>query len=116
VSAVSKEGSKIRIKYDDGTSKISKFPDKDVVVDATFNGQNLVAADHKVSGSLWSKINYTKTPHGARLLRASLLRPLFCKAEIERRVDAVIELVPGAGSVALNDARQQVLSKIADLD
>jgi hypothetical protein len=45
VSAVSKEGSKIRIKYDDSTSEISKFPDKDVVVDDTFNGHHLVPAD-----------------------------------------------------------------------
>ena len=48
VSAVSKEGSKIRIKYDDGTSEISKFPDKDVVVDDTFNGKHLVTADRFV--------------------------------------------------------------------
>jgi DNA mismatch repair protein MSH6 len=74
------------------------------------------AVDHKVSGSLWSKINYTKTPHGARLLRAWLLRPLFRKADIERRVDAVQELVAGAGAIALNEARQQVLCKIGDLD
>ena len=40
VSAVSKEGSKIRIKYDDGTAEISKFPDKDVVVDDAFNGEH----------------------------------------------------------------------------
>lgn len=40
VSAVSKEGSKIRIKYDDGTAEISKFPDKDVVVCDAFNGQH----------------------------------------------------------------------------
>jgi CW-type Zinc Finger len=46
VSAVSKEGSKIRIKYDDGTSEISKFPDKDVVVDDAGNGEHRVSA-HK---------------------------------------------------------------------
>jgi DNA mismatch repair protein MSH6 len=74
------------------------------------------AVDQKVAGSLWSKINFTKTPHGARLLRAWLLRPLFRKAEIERRADAVQELVAGAGAVALNEARQHVLGKIGDLD
>lgn len=74
------------------------------------------AVDHKATGSLWSKINYTKTPHGARLLRAWLLRPLFQKAEIERRADAVQELVAGAGAVALQEARQNILSKIGDLD
>mgnify|MGYP005843260145 CR=1 FL=1 len=38
--AVSKEGSKIRIKYDDSTSEISKFPDKDVVIDDFHNGEH----------------------------------------------------------------------------
>ena len=45
VSAVSKEGSKIRIKYDDSTSEISKFPDKDVVVDEEGNGQHMVSGE-----------------------------------------------------------------------
>lgn len=40
VSQVSKAGSKIRIKYDDGTTEVSKFPDKDVVVDDAFNGEH----------------------------------------------------------------------------
>jgi DNA mismatch repair protein MSH6 len=74
------------------------------------------AVDHKPNGSLWSKINFTKTPHGARLLRAWLLRPLFRKADIDRRADAVQELVAGAGAVALNEVRQDILSKIGDLD
>lgn len=38
VSAVSKEGSKIRIKYDDGTTEVTRFPDKDVLVDDVGNG------------------------------------------------------------------------------
>ena len=74
------------------------------------------AVDHKVAGSLWSKINYTKSRHGSRLLRAWLLRPLFGKADIERRGDAVQELVAGAGAVALNEARQHILGKIGDLE
>jgi DNA mismatch repair protein MSH6 len=74
------------------------------------------AVDYKVAGSLWSKINYTKTPHGSRLLRAWLLRPLFRKAEIDRRADAVQELVSGAGAVALSEAQHQVLGKIGDLE
>jgi len=45
VAAASKEGSKIRIKYDDGTAEISKFPDKDVVVDDTLNGEHAVNAN-----------------------------------------------------------------------
>lgn len=74
---------------------------------------NLV--DHKTSGSLWSKINHTKSPHGAKLLRAWLLRPLFRKAEIERRADAVQDLVSGGGAVALAQARK-ILSKCGDID
>jgi hypothetical protein len=45
VSAVSKEGSKIRIKYDDSTAEVTKFPDKDIVVDDTFNGQHQAPVD-----------------------------------------------------------------------
>ena len=44
VTRVSTGGSKIRIKYDDGTSEVSKFPDKDVIVDETGNGEHRVAA------------------------------------------------------------------------
>jgi DNA mismatch repair protein MSH6 len=73
------------------------------------------SVDHKVTGSLWSKINYTKTPHGARLLRAWLLRPLFQKADIERRLDAVHELVSGSAAAALADTRS-VLSKCGDFE
>jgi DNA mismatch repair protein MSH6 len=73
------------------------------------------AVDHKVAGSLWSKINYTKTPHGARLLRAWLLRPLFRKAEIDRRADAVEELVSGGAAVALSEATS-VLAKCGDIE
>lgn len=73
------------------------------------------AVDHKVAGSLWSKINYTKTPHGSRLLRAWLLRPLFRKADIERRQDALEELVSGGAAVALKEARA-VLAKCGDIE
>jgi hypothetical protein len=45
VSAVSKEGSKVRIKYDDNTAEVTKFPDKDIVVDDTFNGQHQAPVD-----------------------------------------------------------------------
>ena len=40
ISAVSKEGSKVRIKYDDGTTEVTRFPDKDVIVDDTENGEH----------------------------------------------------------------------------
>jgi len=73
------------------------------------------SVDHKVTGSLWAKINHTKTPHGARLLRAWLLRPLFRKADIERRADAVEELVSGGSAVALSEAIS-VLATCGDIE
>mmetsp|Transcript_5854 Transcript_5854/g.16672 ORF Transcript_5854/g.16672 Transcript_5854/m.16672 type:complete len:1575 (+) Transcript_5854:419-5143(+) len=45
VTAKSTLGTKIKIKYDDGTSELAKFPDKDVVVDAVGNGEHAVPAD-----------------------------------------------------------------------
>jgi DNA mismatch repair protein MSH6 len=73
------------------------------------------SVDQKVTGSLWSKINYTKTPHGSRLLRAWLLRPLFCKHHIERRLDAVEELLGGSCAMALHEAKS-ILSKCGDIE
>jgi len=68
-----------------------------------------------VAGSLWSKINFTKSPFGSRLLRAWLLRPLFQKADIDRRADAVEELVSGAAAAAMSEARD-VLGKCGDME
>lgn len=73
------------------------------------------SADKKVAGSLWGLINYTKTPHGSRLLRAWLLRPLFRKVDIDRRADAVQELVSGAAAVALSEA-VSILAKCGDIE
>lgn len=73
------------------------------------------SVDQKTAGSLWSKINFTKTPHGSRLLRAWLLRPLFRKSDIDRRADAVEELVSGAAAVAMNEART-ILAKCGDME
>ena len=44
ISDVGSGGKKIRIKYDDGTSEISDFPDKDIVVDSEGNGHHRVPA------------------------------------------------------------------------
>jgi len=70
---------------------------------------------HTPSGSLISKIDFTNSPHGCRLLRAWLLRPLFQKEAIERRGDAVEELVSGAGAMARGEA-QKVLSTSGDIE
>ena len=62
--------------------------------------------DGTQNGSLWKKINHTKSPHGSRLLRAWLLRPLFKKNDIDRRTDAVQELVEGgSASLSMTEAR-----------
>lgn len=45
VTAMSSGGSKIRIKYDDGTTEVAKYPDKDIVVDDEDNGSHIVSAD-----------------------------------------------------------------------
>ena len=72
-------------------------------------------SDGKVKGSLWSKINRTKTPHGARLLKGWLLRPLFKKPDIDRRACAVTEIATGAPALAMTEARA-VLKKVGDLE
>ncbi|KAL3919529.1 MAG: hypothetical protein SGILL_003708, partial [Bacillariaceae sp.] len=74
------------------------------------------SVDFKQAGSLWSKLNNTKSPHGARMLRAWLLRPLFKKKDIDRRADAVQALVGGTGALALKEARQAVFARVGDLD
>jgi hypothetical protein len=66
-------------------------------------------------GSLLSKIDFTNSPHGSRLLRAWVLRPLFRKAEIDRRADAVAELSSGAAAVAMAEARK-ALKKTGDIE
>ena len=68
-----------------------------------------------VHQSLFHKINHTKTPHGCRLLRAWLLRPLFQRNEIERRCDAVSELMNGSAALALSEA-MPLLTKLPDLE
>jgi DNA mismatch repair protein MSH6 len=72
-------------------------------------------ADGTVRGSLWGRINKAKSPHGQRLLRGWLLRPLFKKADIDRRADAVSELVSGSAAFAMSEARGK-LQKIGDIE
>jgi len=72
-------------------------------------------ADKTSRNSLWAKLNYTKTPHGFRLLRVWLLRPLFRQADIHRRQDAVAELCTGSAALAMSEARP-MLQKVGDLE
>lgn len=74
---------------------------------------NLTSGSYK--GSLLSKIDFTMSPHGCRLLRAWLLRPLFIKAEIDRRADAVAELSTGSAAMAMSEART-LLKKTGDIE
>ena len=73
------------------------------------------AHSNTAAGSLWAKINHTKSPHGSRLLRAWLLRPMFRKADIDRRADAVEELVSGGPAAAMSEARV-ALAKVGDIE
>jgi len=83
----------------------------------TLANLEILANSHSntAAGSLWSKINYAKSPHGSRLLRAWLLRPLFRKVDIDRRADAVEELVSGGPAAALSEARS-ALAKMGDVE
>lgn len=40
ITAVSSKGDRVKIKYDDGTKEKSKFPDKEIIVDADGNGEH----------------------------------------------------------------------------
>ena len=62
--------------------------------------------------SLYEVLNATRTPMGARLLRAWLARPLCEKAAIDARLDAVSALV--AGRSALTPLRT-ALAEVRDL-
>ena len=66
-------------------------------------------------GSLLSKIDATQSPHGSRLLRAWLLRPLFRKVDIDRRADVVEELVGGSSAMGMSEARA-LLKKTGDIE
>lgn len=98
------------------------FSKEDTTTHMSLDGNTLVqleiltnSMDNKREGSLSWFIDYTRTPHGARLLRAWLLRPLFQKADIDRRADAVEELLSGKLSIAMMEA-SALLSKCGDIE
>ena len=137
-SPVASEGKLTRAEFEDSAdgdleiySSAGKAPaiaasdavnEEDNIKHMSIDGNTLVqleilnnSIDHKPAGSLWSKINHTNTPHGERLLRAWLLRPLFRKTEIDRRADAVEELLSGDIAMAMDEARA-VLKGVGDID
>eukprot|EP00591_Stephanopyxis_turris_P006210 CAMPEP_0195526514 /NCGR_PEP_ID=MMETSP0794_2-20130614/27623_1 /TAXON_ID=515487 /ORGANISM="Stephanopyxis turris, Strain CCMP 815" /LENGTH=725 /DNA_ID=CAMNT_0040657219 /DNA_START=35 /DNA_END=2212 /DNA_ORIENTATION=+ len=100
-----------------GSSPPSKSVDHMQLDGTTIENLELLVnqSDRTTQNSLWSKLNQTKSPHGSRLLRAWLLRPLFRKTDINRRVDAVEELAHGSAALAMSEARP-ILSKVGDLE
>ena len=62
--------------------------------------------DGGVRGSLFSIMNHTCTPFGRRLLRKWISKPLLSKVKIERRLDAVTELVNGWKSNLVREIRK----------
>ena len=74
---------------------------------------NITSGSHQ--GSLLSKIDATQSPHGSRLLKAWLLRPLFRKVDIDRRADVVEELAGGSAAMAMSEARA-LLKKTGDIE
>jgi len=48
VTDIATGGKRVRIKYDDGTSEVADFPDKDIVVDNEGNGQHKHGTDPKL--------------------------------------------------------------------
>jgi len=64
-------------------------------------------------GSLLGVLDRTETPMGARLLRRWILTPLRAPQHIERRLDAVEEMV---GSKLLRDSIREGLRRIYDIE
>ncbi len=92
------------------------YPDQHMILDpATLRNLEILSSftDEKREGSLISIIDRTITPMGGRLLRQWLQYPLRNAGEINRRLDAVAELIQQNGS--RTKLRQQ-LKKIGDLE
>jgi len=116
VTAVSAKRSKIRIKYDDGTSEISKFPDKDVVIDADMNGEHSVPADkfcppppsqtpQQRSSSINNEINIEdRTIHGEKQLETIAH---YNKRGEEEEGDEQKSLEVSGKCMAMNDIKSQ---------
>jgi DNA mismatch repair protein MutS len=70
-------------------------------------------SDNSSKGTLFDTLDKTKTDMGGRLLRKWLLEPLFCKAKIEHRQNAVAELL---FKPALLQNLRQELGEVKDLE
>ena len=69
--------------------------------------------DKKRSGSLFGILDETKTSMGARMLKRMIERPLVNRTEIERRLDAVEELI---SSRMETDSIRSLLKEIRDIE
>ncbi len=101
----------------DHLARIRFYNDQDALVldDATVRNLELVSPlpGGGPETTLLAALDETATGMGARLLRASLLRPPVERAEIEERLDAVAELVP---STVLREELRTDLGGVMDLE
>lgn len=109
VTRVSTGGSKIRIKYDDGTSEVSKFPDKDVIVDETGNGTHRVAAGRFILPAL-------RAP-AAREEKAEQVKREKQKEEVvEKKPKKMERSLSKALKEPKNDEKEEKEATMAELD
>jgi DNA mismatch repair protein MutS len=101
----------------DHLARIRFYNDQDALVldDATVRNLELVSPlpGGGPETTLLAALDETATGMGARLLRASLLRPPLRREEIEERLDAVAELVP---STVLREELRTDLGGVMDLE
>ncbi len=97
--------------------RIRFYDDRDAMVldDSTVRNLELISpiSGGSAEATLVAALDETATGMGARLLRASILRPSVDRAEIEARLDAVAEL---AASTVLREELRTDLSGVMDLE
>ncbi len=97
--------------------KITIFYQKDYLLMDAFTIRNLELVenmrDGSTNGTLLKVMDETLTPMGGRLLRHSIVRPLFDLNEINNRLDAISELI---NSDEVLDALRNILRKIQDIE
>lgn len=69
--------------------------------------------DHDIKGSLLSVLDYTHTPMGGRLLKSWIKKPLIDKTQVEKRHDAVSEVLD---SHSFRHGVENLLKEIPDIE